>query len=110
MLAKFSLFYFIVKLRFFENCYDVLIVSASFTKKFRKFLENNGMKHIRLHDLRHTNATLMLTRGISPKVAQMRLGHSDFSTTMNIYSHVLESVECSAAKEIENALFKGRSF
>ena len=47
----------------------------------------------------------MLTQGISPKVAQMRLGHSDFSTTMNTYSHVLESVETNAAERIENAIF-----
>lgn len=78
---------------------------ASFSKKFRNLLEKNNLKHIRLHDIRHTNATLMLSHGVSPKVAQMRLGHSDFSTTMNIYSHVLESMEVSAAKAIEDTLF-----
>lgn len=77
----------------------------SFTDKFNNFLKKNNLKHIRLHDLRHTNATLMLTQGISPKVAQMRLGHSDYSTTMNIYSHVLKSVETEAAEKIENAIF-----
>lgn len=77
----------------------------SFTDKFNNFLKKNKLKHIRLHDLRHTNATLMLTQGISPKVAQMRLGHSDYSTTMNIYSHVLKSVETEAAEKIENAIF-----
>ena len=78
----------------------------SFSGKFNLFLKRNNLKHIRLHDIRHTNATLMLTQGISPKVAQMRLGHSDYSTTMNIYSHVLKSVETEAAEAIENALFK----
>lgn len=77
----------------------------SFTSKFNDFLKKNNLKHIRLHDLRHTNATLMLTQGISPKVAQMRLGHSDYSTTMNIYSHVLKSVETEAAEKIENVIF-----
>ncbi len=77
----------------------------SFTDKFNNFLKKKNLKHIRLHDLRHTNATLMLTQGISPKVAQMRLGHSDYSTTMNIYSHVLKSVETEAAEKIENAIF-----
>ena len=77
----------------------------SFSSKFNDFLKANNLKHIRFHDLRHTNATLMLTQGISPKVAQMRLGHSDFSTTMNTYSHVLESVETNAAERIENAIF-----
>ena len=77
----------------------------TFSKKFHKMLLKNGLKPIRLHDIRHTNATLMLTHGVSPKVAQMRLGHSDFGITMNIYSHVLESVEVSAAEAIENTLF-----
>lgn len=82
----------------------------SFTSKFRRFLKNNNLKHIRFHDLRHTNATLMLTQGISPKVAQMRLGHSDFSITMNTYSHVLRSVETEAAEKIENAIFNNVAF
>ena len=73
--------------------------------KFRRFLKDNGLRPIRFHDLRHTNATLMLTNGISPKVAQQRLGHADFSTTMNIYSHVLESVDREAANAIDQAIF-----
>ena len=78
--------------------------------KFRRFLQANGLKQIRFHDLRHTNATLMLTNGISPKVAQQRLGHSDFSTTMNIYSHVLESVDKEAANAIDQAIFGNTRF
>lgn len=79
---------------------------STISGKFNDFLRDNNLKHIRLHDIRHTNATLMLKEGISPKVAQMRLGHSDYSTTMNIYSHVLKSVETDAAETIEKALFK----
>lgn len=77
----------------------------SFTKKFRKLLEKNNLEHIRLHDLRHLNASIMLSQGISPKVAQQRLGHSDFSTTMNIYSHVMKSVENEAAQKLDDMLF-----
>ncbi len=82
---------------------------ASISKKFNEFLKKNNLKHIRFHDLRHTNATLMLKEGISPKVAQMRLGHSDFSTTMNIYSHVLKSVETEAAERLESVIFSNVS-
>lgn len=78
----------------------------SFTKKFRTLLEKNNLKHIRLHDLRHLNASIMLSQGISPKVAQQRLGHSDFSTTMNIYSHVMKSVENEAAQKLDSVLFQ----
>ena len=78
---------------------------SSMSRKFNQLLKKHDLKHIRLHDLRHTNATLMLTKGISPKVAQARLGHSDFSTTMNIYSHVLKSMETEAAEKIDDAIF-----
>lgn len=77
----------------------------SFTKKFRTFLNKNNLRHIRLHDLRHTNASVMLSQGISPKVAQQRLGHSDFSTTMNIYSHVMKTMETEAAQKLDDVLF-----
>ena len=79
---------------------------ASLTRKFSKFLADNDLRHIRLHDVRHTNATLMLMKGIPPKIAQVRLGHSDYSTTMNIYGHVLKSAETEAATTIESILFE----
>ena len=78
---------------------------ASMSSKFNKFLKKHNLKHIRLHDIRHTNATLMLAKGIATKTAQERLGHSDFSTTMNTYSHVLDSVAKDAANTIEDVLF-----
>lgn len=57
--------------------------SDSFSQKFRRFLEANNLKHMRFHDLRHINATIMLSLGISPKVAQERLGHSSYQVTMD---------------------------
>ena len=55
---------------------------------FPKLLENNGLRHIRFHDLRHSCASLMLANGVPMKQIQEWLGHSDFSTTANIYAHL----------------------
>ena len=54
---------------------------------FRKLLENNGLRSIRFHDLRHSCASMMLANGVAMKQIQEWLGHSDFSTTANIYQH-----------------------
>ncbi len=55
---------------------------------------------MRFHDLRHTAATLMLEQGVHPKVVQERLGHSDITLTLNTYSHVLPSMQESAAEKM----------
>ena len=79
----------------------------SISKKWRKFTENNNIRHVKLHGLRHTNASLLLSQGVSPKVVQQRLGHSDFSITMNIYAHVMKTMETEAADKLEAVLFQG---
>ena len=63
-----------------------------------------GLPAIRFHDLRHTAATLMLKQGINPKIVQERLGHADISITLNIYSHVLPSMQEDAAEKIDELI------
>ena len=58
------------------------------TTSFQVLLEKNGMRKIRFHDLRHTCASLLLKNGVPMKQIQEWLGHSDFSTTANIYAHL----------------------
>ena len=58
------------------------------TSTFPNLLKKNGLRKIRFHDLRHTCASLLLKNGVSMKQIQEWLGHSDFSTTANIYSHL----------------------
>lgn len=58
------------------------------TAGFKRILETNGMRVIRLHDLRHSCASLLLANGVPMKQIQEWLGHSDFSTTANIYAHL----------------------
>jgi len=59
------------------------------------------------HDLRHTQASLMLAAGVDLKVIQKRLGHRDFSTTANIYSHLLQNAQADAMAKVDEML-KGR--
>ena len=58
----------------------------------------------RLHDLRHTQATLLLQQGVHPKVVQERLGHANVSITLDIYSHVAPHMQEEAAARIDEAL------
>jgi integrase len=59
---------------------------------------------IRLHDARHSCATLALDAGIHPKVVQQLLGHSSWSTTMDLYSHRVDRLQREATQKIESLL------
>ena len=67
-----------------------------------------GVKRIRLHDARHTHASLMLKQGIHPKVVQERLGHSTIAITLDTYSHVAPGLQEAAAKRFDEAFQKKR--
>ena len=71
---------------------------------FYPALDRAGLPRIRIHDLRHTMATLMLAGGIHPKVVQERLGHSAIHVTMDTYSHVLPTVQDAAAEQLEGMI------
>jgi integrase len=70
-----------------------------------RYSEELGLPRLTAHGLRHTCATLMLANGVAPKVAAERLGHSDPSLFMNLYSHVTPSMQREAADRIGAALF-----
>lgn len=82
-----------------------LINPASFSARFAEFIKDNNLKNIRVHDLRHTNATLMLKSKIPAKIASQRLGHSNTSTTLDLYSHVLKDMEKETSDKIDNMIF-----
>jgi len=79
-----------------------LIYPDVVTHNFAKILKNNGLKHIRFHDLRHSCASIMLANGIQMKQIQEWLGHSHYSTTADVYSHL----DFSAKIQSANAIFK----
>lgn len=71
---------------------------------FKPILKQAGLPDIRLHDLRHTCATLLLSRGVHPKFVQELLGHANISVTLDAYSHVLPSMSDQTASAMEGAL------
>ena len=67
-------------------------------------LHSNLSASRRTHDLRHTCATLLLSRGVSPRMVMDILGHSQIAVTMNIYGHVIPAMQQEAAGQIDAAL------
>jgi integrase len=71
---------------------------------FRRLVTGAGLPLIRLHDLRHTAATLALAAGVHPKVVQERLGHSSIGITLDTYSHVVQGMQADAAAKVAGLL------
>ncbi len=67
---------------------------------FERLVKQLGLPEVRLHDLRHTSATLALAAGIHPKVVSERLGHSSIAITLDLYSHVIPGLQEEAAEKL----------
>jgi integrase len=74
-----------------------------------KLVRKCGLEGIRLHDARHTHATLLFKSGVSAKVIQERLGHSSVAFTMNTYAHVSPGMQKQAADKFDDAVISGKS-
>ncbi len=74
-------------------------------RSFAKLLKRADLPgDTRFHDLRHTCATLLLTRNVNPKIVSEMLGHSNISITLDTYSHVLPDMQDGVARALEDAL------
>ncbi len=73
-------------------------------RHFKPLLRRAGLPSIRFHDLRHTCATLLLTKGVHPKIVSEMLGHSSVAITLDIYSHVIPGLGDIAALAMEDTL------
>ena len=73
-------------------------------RHFKPLLKKAGLPNIRFHDLRHTCATLLLTKGVHPKIVSEMLGHSSVAITLDVYSHVIPGLGDAAALAMEDAL------
>ena len=78
----------------------------SMTRKWRRFLNTHDLPKIRLHDLRHSNATALIQAGVNPRVVQQRLGHSDVNITLNTYTHVLPEMDMEAAQKLDSIILR----
>ena len=74
------------------------------THTFQAALRRAGLPRVRFHDLRHTSASLLLGRGVHPKIASEMLGHSTIAITLDLYSHVTPTMQRGAADELDAAL------
>ncbi|GAI95336.1 unnamed protein product [marine sediment metagenome] len=72
------------------------------THNWIKLARRAGLNGIRLHDARHTHASLILKQGVHPKIVQERLGHTSIQVTLDTYSHVAPGLQQIAAETFDN--------
>lgn len=89
---------------FTSDCGAPLNPSNIRDKNLRRLTGKAGLPAIRFHDLRHTCATLLLSRNVHPKMVQEMLGHATVAITLDTYSHVLPGIGDQAAAAMEDAL------
>lgn len=80
-----------------------------YSRHFRPLLHEAGLPTIRFHDLRHTCATLLLSRNVHPKIVSEMLGHANISITLDTYSHVIPGLGDAAAGAMDTALEENSS-
>jgi len=77
-------------------------------KTFNRTLHDLGIQGVRFHDLRHTHASLMLKQNVNPKIIQERLGHSSIMITMDVYGHIMPSMQKEAVLNFADLLKHAR--
>jgi integrase len=79
------------------------------SRSFQALVRASGVRRIRVHDLRHTHASLLLRAGVSAKVVSERLGHASIAITLDTYSHVLPDMQDAAADAMSAIVTAGQS-
>jgi integrase len=85
------------------------LLPNSVTHAWIKVARRCGLKGIRLHDARHTHASIMLKHGIHPKIVQERLGHAGIAITLDLYSHVTPGLQQAAADKFDAILLSNHA-
>ncbi|WP_413382350.1 tyrosine-type recombinase/integrase [Alkalihalobacillus sp. 1P02AB] len=78
----------------------------NFRRAFRVTIKQLDLPRIRMHDLRHTHATYLLSKRINPKIIQERLGHKNANILLNTYAHVLPSMQLEAVSKLDDLFSK----
>ena len=76
----------------------------SISEWFGKFIKMNNLPHITFHGLRHTNVSLLIADGVDIRTIATRLGHTNPTTTLNVYSHMLRKSDQLAADSLEKRI------
>jgi len=84
------------------------LLPDSITHAWMKLARRVGLKGIRLHDARHSHASLMLKQGIHPKIVQERLGHSTIAVTLDTYSHITPGLQEAAAQRFDDVMLSNK--
>lgn len=82
-----------------------LIKPRTLSDNFKRIIRQNKIRNLRLYDCRHTAASIMLKNGVNMKKIQMILGHSDYATTANIYSHLDYTDKISATETMKEIIY-----
>ncbi len=77
----------------------------TFRSHFKKFIKKAGVKEISFHDVSYTHATLLLKQRVHPKIISERLGHTNISMTLRIYSHILPNMQKEAVENFGKSIF-----
>jgi len=85
-----------------------VIEPSGVAQRFHGLLRKAGLPDIRVHDLRHTAASLHLLKGTHPKLVQEMLGHSTITLTLDTYSHVAPGMHAEAAKKMDSLFSAAR--
>ena len=85
-----------------------VIHPQALSDRFDRLVSGSGLPRIRLHDLRHTHATMALKAGVPVKVLSERLGHASVAFTMDVYQHVLPGMQREAAELVAGLIFESQ--
>ena len=84
-----------------KECFD--LQNHSWNMKWFGGIKETGVRRIRLHDLRHSHASLLVEMGFQPLAIAERLGHEKIETTLNTYSHLYPNKQAELAEKLEIA-------